>query len=106
MVEATHYQLTNNATRFTINAPGPGVVYLGEAGDPREFQAFVNGKPVPLFTANYAFKAIKLDRAGLYQVVFDYWPSHFTAYVSAAAVGASLWLVLLGGAVVVFRRRD
>ncbi len=92
VVRAGDYSLTDNSTRFTITAPGAGVVYLGETDDPGDFEVTVDGRPTPYFTANYAFKAIALPGAGTYRITFRYWPAHLTMYLGIAAAGAVLWV--------------
>ncbi len=96
ITNATHYILTNNTTSFTINAKSaPGVVYLGEAGDPSDFIVTVNNKTVPCLAANYAFKGILIEKSGLYQITFRYWPAHFTQYLEICIFGLLLWCLIL-----------
>ena len=70
LVKARDYSLTNNSTSFTIDAPAPGVVYIGETDEPGDFIVTVNGKRVPYLTANHAFKAVLVDGPGKYRVTF------------------------------------
>ena len=39
-----------------------------------DFKATINGKRVPYFRVNHAFKGIYLDSGGSYRVCFSYWP--------------------------------
>lgn len=98
---ATHYLLTNNTTQFTIEAPGAGVIYLGEVGRPADFIATLNGQPVPIFVANHAFKAVAVAQKGTYHVVVRYWPQHLTMYIVMAFLGLAGW----AGFLWVFYRR-
>ena len=98
IVRATDYALTCNSTSFTIRAPAAGVAYLGEANIPGDFKAFINGERTPYFTANHAFKAVKLPGPGSYRITFAFWPAHLTEFLAIAALGAALW----AGAMVLF----
>jgi hypothetical protein len=91
VVKASDYALTGNSTSFTIKAPAAGIAYVGEADIPGDFKVSVNGRAVPYFTANYAFKAIVLPGPGTFRVTFSYWPTHLTLFLVAAAAGAVLW---------------
>ena len=91
LVKARDYSLTNNSTSFTIDAPAPGVVYIGETDEPGDFIVTMNGKRVPYLTANHAFKAVLVDGPGKYRVTFRYWPAHLTGYLWLAFGGLVLW---------------
>lgn len=96
IVNATDYDLTNNTTHFTVNVNvAPGIIYLGEAGDPDDFIVTVNNQIVPSFTANYAFKGILIEKPGLYRVNVEYWPAHFTQYLMLSILGIMLWSLIL-----------
>jgi hypothetical protein len=101
IVKARDYALTNNTTSFTIDAPAAGVVYLGETDEPGDFRVTVNGTPAAYLSANYAFKAVVVDRPGTYRITFRYWPAHLSLYLALAAVGLACWLAIL----VVFAQR-
>jgi len=90
IVPARDYHLTNNATAFTVSAPGPGVIVLGEAYEPGNFRLTVNGKPADYFRVNHAFKGIRVDRAGEYQISFTYWPARLTPALWICACGLGL----------------
>jgi hypothetical protein len=96
IVGAYDYALTENSTSFTIKAPSPGVVYIAEADIPGDFTVTVDGTIVPYFSANYAFKAIGISRAGTYRVTFSYRPAHLAAFLWVALVGLLLWFGALG----------
>jgi hypothetical protein len=100
---ATGYRLTTNTTSFEIVATGPGVVVLTEAFYPGDFVALVDGRPVPYFRVNHAFKGVFVSQPGRHQISFRYWPEHFSLSLWLGAAG----LVLLAGlGVAVSRSRD
>ena len=101
IVKARDYVLTNNTTSFTIDAPSAGIVYLGETDIPGDFEARLDGRPVPYFVANHAFKAIVIPAAGTYRVSFAYWPCHFSALLIVGLIGLIAWC----GAMFFFWRR-
>jgi hypothetical protein len=91
-VAASNYRLTNNVTSFRIDAPAAGVVVLSETWLKDDFLVTVNGRPADYFRVNHAFKGIYVDRAGTYEITFEYWPKNLTACLRIAALG----LVLAG----------
>lgn len=96
LVKGFDYLLTNNKTKFTIQIDSaPGVIYLNEAGNPKDFVAKLNNKKVPCISTNYAFKGIIVEKPGVYQVSFEYWPKNFTIYLIVALLGFVLWLISL-----------
>ena len=97
---ATDYRLTANTTSFEVVATGPGIVVLTEAFYAGDFIAQLDGKPVPYFRVNHAFKGIYVERAGSHRVSFRYWPEHFTLSLWLGAAG----LILLGGLMIAVRR--
>jgi hypothetical protein len=101
VVPARDYQLTNNTTTFTIDAPGPGVAVLTEAYLAGDFRVSVNGAAADYFRVNHAFRGVALPAAGKYVVSYSYWPKHFTASLLMAGLGA----ILLGAWMIVTFRR-
>lgn len=87
LVPGERYQLTTNTTAFEVNAPGPGVVVLTEAGWPDEFTVTVNGRATECFRVNHAFKGVAVDRAGLHRIRFTYRPRHWWLSVALSVVG-------------------
>jgi hypothetical protein len=81
------YQRTQNDTVFKVNATGPGVIVLGEAYYANVFQAHLDGRPVPYFPVNHAFKGILVESPGEHTVAFRYRGQYF---------GLSLYLALAG----------
>jgi len=84
---ARDYHLTSNATSFTVDAAGPGIVVLTEAYYPDDFRAYVNGAPASYLRVNHAFKGIFIRNSGTYDIRFEYWPHHLTTALSISAAG-------------------
>jgi hypothetical protein len=87
---AESYHLTTNTTAFTVKASGPGFIVLTEAYEKDNFHATLNGKRVPYFRINHAFKGIYVDGAGTYEVKFAYWPRGLSTALIVSAVGFGL----------------
>ncbi|MBI4244678.1 MAG: hypothetical protein HY606_11360, partial [Planctomycetes bacterium] len=87
VVPVTDYKLTTNITSFTVDAPSKGVIVLTEAFLKDDFKVMLNGKPVPYFRINHAFKGVVVDAPGRYTVSFSYWPRNFTR---------SIWMFIVG----------
>ena len=98
VVPAVGYRLTSNTTTFTVTAPGPGIAVLAEAWLDRDFRVTLDGKRVPYFRVNHAFKGIRIPAAGTHAVKFTYVPRRFYLALQAAGFGlgllaASVWLL-------------
>jgi hypothetical protein len=85
--------LTGNTTSFVVRSAGPGVAVLTETFLPDDFRVTLNGRRVPYFRVNHAFKAVAIPSAGDWAVKFEYRPRHWD--LSLAIAGAGL-LVLAG----------
>ena len=92
---ATDYVLRANSTSFRIRAESAGVAVLTETYLKDDFRATLNGKPVPYFRVNHAFKGVSIPSAGVWDVTFVYRPRHWTIAWICAAVGMLLALSLL-----------
>ncbi len=101
IVPAETYRLTPNTTTFTVTAQGRGIVLLGEAYEPQDFRAFLNGEPTPYFRANHMYKGLVIPEAGTWTVRFEHRPAMWTASWALASVGA-----LILAAAGVWRRRQ
>ena len=77
VVPATHYQLTEDATGFDIDAPEPGLVVLTETYWQGYARAEVDGHSVPVVRINHAFEGVAVDSPGIHRVFFRYRPRHF-----------------------------
>jgi hypothetical protein len=97
---ARDYALTANTTSFTVTAASPGIIVLTEAYERGNFEATLNGSPVPYVRVNHAFKGIYVDRPGTYRVRFAYWPRDLSAALGLAAAGLALAAI---GIVAAFR---
>jgi hypothetical protein len=95
VVPATHYRLTENTTSFEVHATGPGIAVLSEVFWPGDFRAEVNGQKATVVRMNHVFKAVLLDTAGDYHVIFRYVPKNFPRYLLLCALGAVLLAVTL-----------
>ena len=87
---ADHYVLTGNTTAFTVKAPAPGFIVLTEAYEPDNFRAWLNGKRVPYFRVNQAFKGIYVDAPGTYEVRYAYWPHALSRCLALSVLGLCL----------------
>lgn len=92
---ARDYRLTSNTTSFRVRCTGPGVVVLTESYFPGDFRVTLNGRPVPYFRANHAFKAIIIPEAGDHEIRFAYWPQEMNRALAMAAVGLVLGIAAL-----------
>jgi hypothetical protein len=89
-----------NSIGVTIDAPRPGLLYASEAYFDG-WSATIDGKPIEILPANYAFRAVPVP-AGRSQIVFRYWPRGLTAGIVISAASA---LSLIGLAIApAFRR--
>lgn len=89
-VRAKQYDLRTNRTSFTLVAPSRGVAVLHEAWLAGDFTATLDGKPVPYWRINHAFKGVLIPSAGVHRIVFEYRPPAFTASLIASAAGVLL----------------
>ncbi|HZZ18108.1 MAG TPA: hypothetical protein VFE25_02005 [Opitutaceae bacterium] len=95
ILEATNYRTTTNTTSFTVAANGPGVIVLGEAYEPDNFRAWLNGKRVGYSRVNHAFKGIVVDAAGIYEVRFSYWPHGLSGALYCCGAGLTLLVLMI-----------
>jgi hypothetical protein len=101
---ATNYKLTTDTTSFTVSATGPGFIVLTEAYERGNFRATVNGSRVPYLRVNHAFKGIYVDKAGTYEVRFEYWPRGLTTTLVLSSTGLAIIILALGGVAFAGRR--
>ncbi len=73
-----------NSATVVVDAPRPGLLYAAESYFPG-WTATVNGAPVDILPANYAFRAVAVP-AGRSQVVFRYWPPGLTAGLAVSGI--------------------
>ncbi len=84
-----------NQVVLRLRAPRPGLIYCSETLAPG-WRAEVNGKPVPILAANYAFRAVPVP-AGDVVVTMSYFPPglRLGLLVSLVAALATVGLVLV-----------
>ena len=90
VVPATNYRLTANRTRFRIQAPTPGIAVLTESWMADDFIATLNGRRIPYFRVNHAFKGVVIPSAGDWTIEFTYRPAWWTFSLVLATVGVAL----------------
>ena len=89
-VPARGYMLTGNTTSFVVRSAGPGVAVLTETFLPDDFRVTLNGRRVPYFRVNHAFKAVAIPSAGDWAVKFEYRPRHWDLSLAMAGSGVLL----------------
>lgn len=94
-VEIRDYQ--NNSLELQVKSNSKTFLFLSESYYPG-WQATVNGKPTPIYRANYAFRALLLE-PGDHQVRFDYNPMSFK-------IGAGLSLLTIMICAIAFTRKN
>ncbi|OPX93228.1 MAG: Bacterial membrane protein YfhO [Syntrophorhabdus sp. PtaB.Bin006] len=94
VVPARRYSLTNNSTRFFVDATGPGLIVLGETYYPGDFIAKVNGEAVDYIRVNHAFKGVWIKKAGTYEVEFTYRPERLSQAMIVCLCGVAILLGL------------
>jgi uncharacterized membrane protein YfhO len=90
-----HFYYSPDFVSFTTVAGRAGMLVASEANAPG-WTAAVNGRPVPLYTADYVFRAVPLE-AGENHVSFAYKPASVSigASISAAATAASILALII-----------
>ena len=91
---------TGNSQRLEVSSPSPALLYVADAWYPL-LRARVDGRPAPLYRANYAFRAVPLP-AGASSVEFYYHPIDLYAGIAATALGL---LGLIAAILFLARRR-
>jgi len=89
--QVTSYGL--NQIDLSVDMRAPGYLVLSEVYYPG-WQARVDGHISPIYRANYAFRAVYLER-GSHQVSLIFWPTLW--YMGLALSGATLVLLLIWG---------
>lgn len=86
-------ELRRNGYVLSVDAPRPGLVYCSESWF-RGWRAAVDGRPVPILRANYAFRAVEVP-AGRSRVELSYRPPGLGPGLAASAVSVVVALALL-----------
>ena len=76
---------TGNRQTLEVSSPSPSLLCVADAWYPT-FRARVDGRPAPLYRANYAFRAVPLP-AGASTVELYYHPTDLYAGIAATALG-------------------
>jgi hypothetical protein len=92
-VPASGYRTSANTTSFTVRTSGGGVAVLHETYLDRDFRATLNGRDVPYFRVNHAFKAVLIPSGGEWTVRYEYRPSGWGLSLALAGMG----ILLLAG---------
>lgn len=93
VVPATNYVMSPNGIRFTVDAPGGGVVVVGQAFLDRSFIARLNDEAASVFRVNHAFVGVRVPAAGHYTISLAYRPPLLTLALILSAVG---FILLVG----------
>ncbi len=94
VIPAGSYRLTNNSTRFSVRADGPGLIVLGETYYPGDFVVKVNGRRADYIRVNNAFKGIWVREPGRYDVDFTYRPAKLLQAIILCLCGFLILLVM------------
>jgi len=86
--------------RLKTSAQSPKLLVLSEAYYPHGWRATVDGRPVPIYQANYVLRAVAVP-AGEHEVVFHFAPADFKI---GAAISLAALFILLGGFLVAWQR--
>jgi len=86
VIAARDYRLRTNGTEFHVDAPGPGLVVLAETLAPGVI-ATVDGKPVPVLRVDHMYRGIAIDRAGTFDIDFEFAPAYWANAPRAMAIG-------------------
>ena len=89
-VESYH----RNSVTLRVDAPRPGLVYAAESYFDG-WTATINGNPVRILPANYAFRAVEVP-AGQSRIEFRYWPPGLTLGLIVSGVSAALLAAFAG----------
>ena len=86
----------NHRVAIDAEAPGPAMVVTAQGYYPA-WKAFVDGKPAPLWRANYGFQAVEIP-GGPHQIELRYVDTWFNVGLAISAAGLlailALWLRL------------
>lgn len=104
VVPAKQYSLTNNSTRFSVNATGPGLIVLNEAYYPGDFLVEFNGVMVDYVRVNHAFKGVWVNESGNYDVCFTYRPQRLNQAIVISICGLFLLVFISAISTNAFRK--
>jgi hypothetical protein len=101
-VQVVHYDA--NGLELEVNSPAEGYLFLSDPFYPG-WRAKVDGEPVPILRANYAFRAVPVP-ASVHQVTMTFRPSSWSIGLAITALTIVILLVLAVVALVGRRRPD
>jgi hypothetical protein len=88
-------QFDANTLRLAVSNPGPPAwMVYADVWDPL-WRASVNGRSVPIYRANVAYKAVALE-SGSNLVEFRFGSRAWSVLAALLAVNAALWIALTG----------
>ncbi|MBI4279716.1 MAG: YfhO family protein [Armatimonadetes bacterium] len=81
--------LSTNLIVFRVRTPGPAWLVVSDAYYPG-WRAQIDGKPVRILRANYAFRAVIVE-PGDHEVAFTYWPAGLWVAALVSGLGLAVW---------------
>lgn len=91
--KSIHYQ------RYRVRATGSNLLFVGEIYYPPSWHAFVDGKEVPIYKANYAFRAVIVP-PGEHALEFRFTSAAFEQGKAISMASTAIVLVALGSLLV------
>lgn len=95
VIPAHDYRLGTNDTAFRVTVPGPGLIVLQEAYWPGAMAASLNGAPAETIRINHAFRGVRVEAAGAYDVIFGYVPPRWQPSWLLALAGLGVAIALM-----------
>jgi LPXTG-motif cell wall-anchored protein len=93
-----------NYLKYTSNNPNAGLAVFSEVYYPQGWNAYIDGKPVAHFEANYTLRALVVP-AGKHTIEFKFEPQVVKTGSTIALISAIIMLALIGVGVYVYRKR-
>lgn len=99
-------RFSNDIMEYESNSASGGLGVFSEIYYDKGWTATVDGKETAIYPVNYLLRGIMIP-AGNHRVVFTFRPdSFYSAQTILYAGNVLLWIVLLGGAFLLYRNRD
>jgi len=99
--ELLTFSLAPNAVRVQYQAQTSGILTLTDSYA-EGWHVALNGREAPLLRVNGAFRGVRIEQPGTYEVLFWYRPPYWTLSLVVAGVGL---LLLIGTNFLDWRRR-
>jgi hypothetical protein len=90
-------QYSNDAITYSVNAASPQFAVLSEIYYSRGWNAYADGKPVPVVKANYALRGVGLP-AGTRKLELKFEPTSYQTGKSLTSISSIILLLALAGA--------